>query len=133
MSDESFRRIPKVDVIRLLTEAKAREESLRLDYQALINRCGDLNTTVEKLEQDFARKTSDLELSMRRELELRKGNESLVNQRTNALADAENWRRMVDSERRRADQEKALREQMQQRVDDMRMMVDVVKLVAGRE
>jgi hypothetical protein len=132
MSDESFRRISKADVLRLLSESKAREESLRLDYQALINRCGDLNTTVEKLEQDFARKTSDLELSMRRELELRKGNESLVNQRTNALADAENWRRMVDSERRRADQEKVLREQMQQSVDDMRTMVDVVKLVAGR-
>lgn len=122
MSDESFRRIPKADVIRLLSESKAREESLRLELVGM-----------HKLEQDLDRKTSDLELSMRRELELRKGNESLVNQRTNALTDAENWRRMVDSERRRADQEKALREQMQQRLDDMRMMVDVVKLVAGRE
>ena len=122
MSDESFRRIPKADVIRLLSESKAREAILRLELVGM-----------HKLEQDLDRKTSDLELSMRRELELRKGNESLVNQRTNALTDAENWRRMVDSERRRADQEKALREQMQQRLDDMRMMVDVVKLVAGRE
>ena len=122
MSDESFRRISKADVLRLLSESKAREESLRLELVAM-----------RKLEEDLDRKASDLELSMRRELELRKGNESLVNQRTNALADAENWRRMVDSERRRADQEKALREQMQQRVDDMRTMVDVLKMVASRE
>lgn len=122
MNDTSLRRIPKADVIRLLSESKAREESLRLELVAM-----------HKLEEDFARKTSDLELSMRRELELRKGNESLVNQRTNALNDAENWRRMVETERRRADQEKTLREQMQQRLEDMRTMVYLVKMVAGRE
>lgn len=122
MNDNSLRRIPKADVIRLLSESKAREESLRLEL-----------ATVHKLEEDLARKTSDLELSMRRQLELRKGNESLVNQRTNALNDAESWRKMVDTERRRADQEKALREQMEQRLADMRMMVDLVKTVAGRE
>lgn len=122
MSDNSLRRIPKADVIRLLSESKAREESLRLEL-----------VPVHKLEEELARKTSDLELSMRRELELRKGNESLVNQRTNALHDAESWRKMVDTERRRADQEKTLREQMEQRLSDMRMMVDLVKTVAGRE
>ena len=123
MNETSLRRIPKADVIRLLSESKAREESLRLEL-----------VPVHKLEEELARKTSDLELSMRRELELRKGTENLVNQRTNALHDAESWRKMVDTERLRADQEKALREQMEQRLSDMRMMVDLlVKTVAGRE
>ena len=31
MSDESFRRIPKADVIRLLSESKAREAILQLE------------------------------------------------------------------------------------------------------
>ena len=128
MSDEhaKYMKITKGEVVQFLIDAKAREKALCQQYDKQ-------TATLHKLEEDFARKTSDLELSMRRELELRKGNESLVNQRTAALHDVESWRKMVDTERRRADQEKALREQMEQRLADMLMMVDVVKMVVGRE
>lgn len=122
MSDTSLRRISKADVIRLLNESRAREESLRLELVPL-----------HKLEEELARKTSDLELSMRRELELRKGNESLVNQRTQALNEASRLREASYAYQKTIDQEKALREQMEQRLADMRLMVDVVKMVASRE
>ena len=123
---DKYKRTPKEILITMLLSTQDRENEFRQLYL-------DKTASLHKLEEDFARKTSDLELSMRRELELRTGNESLVNQRTNALNDAESWRKMVDTERRRADQEKALREQMEQRLADMRMMVDLVKTVAGRE
>lgn len=122
MSDTSLRRISKADVIRLLNESRAREESLRLELVPL-----------HKLEEELARKTSDLELSMRRELELRKGNEILVNQRTQALNEASRLREASYAYQKTIDQEKALREQMEQRLADMRLMVDVVKMVASRE
>ena len=128
MNDEhaKYMKITKGEAVQFLIDAKAREKALCQQYD-------EQTATLHKLEEDLARKTSDLELSMRRELELRKGNESLVNQRTNALNDAESFRRIIETERRRADQEKALREQMEQRLADMLMMVDVVKMVAGRE
>ena len=124
---DKYMRTPKETLITMLLSTQDRENEFRQLYL-------DKTASLHKLEEDLARKTSDLELSMRRELELRKGTESLVNQRTNALHDAESWRKMVDTERLRADQEKALREQMEQRLSDMRMMVDLlVKTVAGRE
>lgn len=123
---DKYKRTLKEALITMLLSTQDRENEFRQLYL-------DKTAALHKLEEDYARKTSDLELSMRRELELRKGNENLVNQRTAALHDVESWRRMVETERRRADQEKALREQMQQRLEDMRMMVDLVKTVAGRE
>lgn len=125
MSDMAFRRIPKADVIRLLTESRAREVDLTA-------KCREMGDTLRKLEEDFARKTSDLELSMRRELELRKGNESYINQRTEALKSAEYERTSNITLRRELDFEKKRNSDLEQRIADMRLMVDVVKTVASR-
>ena len=125
MSDMAFRRIPRADVIRLLTESRAREVDLTA-------KCREMGDTLRKLEEDFARKTSDLELSMRRELELRKGNENYINQRTDALKSAEYERTSNITLRRELDFEKKRNSDLEQRIADMRLMVDVVKTVASR-
>lgn len=119
------KRVTRAEVISMLSESKAREEKLRGEL-------GGMSAAFEALKIDFARKTSDLELSMRRELELRKGNESYINQRTEALKSAEYERNKSYGLRTELDFEKKRNSDLEQRIADMRLMVDVVKTVASR-
>lgn len=118
MSDPLFR-LPKFDVIRLLQESKARE--------------AEATEKLKKLEIDLARKTSDLDLSQRREYEMQKAQSNAIDGRTRALHELEMTRQSNHQLARQLDAEKMLRAQMEQRLGDMRTMLDVVKLVADRE
>ncbi len=114
-----YMQIRKAEVVRLLLESKAREAALAFK--------------LGKLEEDFCRKTSNCDLAIHRESELKKMNESLVNQRTNALMEAERERNSNIALRKEADHQKTLREQAERHAADLRKMVDLLTLVAGRE
>lgn len=118
MIDPLFR-LPKSDVIRLLHEAKARE--------------AEAIEKLKKFEEGYCRKSSDLELSKRREYEMQMGQSNAINDRTRALHDLEMTKQSNYQLQKQLDAEKALRAQMEQRLGDMRTMLDVVKAVIDRE
>lgn len=119
MSELSLQRIPKADLIRLLTESRAREAAA--------------TEKLKKLEEDFCRKTSDLEIAQSRIRGLEMSQAGIVRDRTSALGDLEGLRQNNRLLAGQIDGERALRVAAEENLADLRSMAQVVKLVAGRE
>lgn len=119
MNETTLKRLLRADIIRLLLEAKAREEDLEKKHQAL--------------SVDFARANSNRDLAESRARTAKEALESARSASTAALNEANRLREVSFSYQKAVDNERALREQMAQRIEDMRTFLDVVKAMAGRE